>query len=642
MSKGEVKVKWTSKEKIFLAFTGIIAVFARVYKFGSIPFGINQDEAMAGYNAYTLMHDGLRDIFGFRRPMYLTAWGSGMNALESYLAMPFIKAMGTTNISLRLVPLILNLLSLLAVYKASRLFTCRLKSVFILFIFSVMPWHIMAGRWALESNLLPYFLTFGTAFFLYGMMYSPVEKSSGSHHSDNSSGSKAINKSVKYSGIYFLLSSFMFGMSLYTYAAIWMTLPFVLIFMTFYAHGKKRFPVNRYTIASIIIFILFYIPVLLFYFFNKGIIGPLKLPLLTIPKLLYFRSEEVGLNGFFGNFLYTFSYLIIPDDGLVWNSFPKTGLFYYISVIPFFVGLSYSLFLTFYGIKIRLFKKIITPADRKNINDDPVHDDIRSIPYIMVLIIFVCGFFNCSLTDININRANVLWMPYIFFIAVGLIKIFSINFIRSGRRIKMKNEENSFSWKKLFILTLIYLVMFIIFEVSYLSTYNKSLGNLFSPGLSEAVNIAEKYYDESYGKYRSPVDLSTDELMDEFERSTYDDLYIFITDRYSDQKQEDQGAPKIYLAGCPADFARVMYYSHPDLADFLTTVHYDNYPSAYLNVASFCQYDFNPDMNSGPDGRSIYIITPDSNEGTNLLEGLNDPANGHTCIRCGIYNVYLK
>ena len=52
----------------------LLGTFARVYMFGSVPGDINQDEAFAGYNAYTLLHHAA-DSYGYRLPVYLTAWG---------------------------------------------------------------------------------------------------------------------------------------------------------------------------------------------------------------------------------------------------------------------------------------------------------------------------------------------------------------------------------------------------------------------------------------------------------------------------------------------------------------------------------------------------------------------------------------
>jgi hypothetical protein len=88
----------------------LLGTFARVYMFGSVPGDINQDEAFAGYNAYTLLHHAA-DSYGYRLPVYLTAWCSGMNALESYLMIPFVALFGMHVWVIRLPMLLVGLLS---------------------------------------------------------------------------------------------------------------------------------------------------------------------------------------------------------------------------------------------------------------------------------------------------------------------------------------------------------------------------------------------------------------------------------------------------------------------------------------------------------------------------------------------------
>ena len=99
-----------------------IGIFARAFLFGDVPGDINQDEAFAGYNAFTLMHHAA-DSYGYRLPVYLTAWGSGMNALESYLMIPFVAIFGLKVWVIRLPMLIVGILSLVAVYHLVRRFS---------------------------------------------------------------------------------------------------------------------------------------------------------------------------------------------------------------------------------------------------------------------------------------------------------------------------------------------------------------------------------------------------------------------------------------------------------------------------------------------------------------------------------------
>lgn len=146
----------------------LIGILARTFMFGEVPGDINQDEAFAGYNAYTLLHYA-RDSYGYRLPVYLTAWGSGMNALESYLMIPFVALFGLKIWAIRLPMLLVGIFSLVAVYKIVLRFSNTKFALLALFLVAISPWHVMLSRWALESNLAPGFVLFGIFFFIWGL-----------------------------------------------------------------------------------------------------------------------------------------------------------------------------------------------------------------------------------------------------------------------------------------------------------------------------------------------------------------------------------------------------------------------------------------------------------------------------------------
>ena len=77
-------MKLTKTEKCIFFLLLALGIFVRLYRFGSAPPGLNQDEAFAAYDAWALLHYGA-DSSLHRFPVYLTAWGSGMNALERLL-----------------------------------------------------------------------------------------------------------------------------------------------------------------------------------------------------------------------------------------------------------------------------------------------------------------------------------------------------------------------------------------------------------------------------------------------------------------------------------------------------------------------------------------------------------------------------
>ena len=60
---------------IFLVIMAV-AAFVRLYKLGAVPYGLQQDEASIGYDAYTLANFGI-DRNGYHWPIYPITWGCG-------------------------------------------------------------------------------------------------------------------------------------------------------------------------------------------------------------------------------------------------------------------------------------------------------------------------------------------------------------------------------------------------------------------------------------------------------------------------------------------------------------------------------------------------------------------------------------
>ena len=99
---------------VFVVLLGIVLRFTLL---GIIPGNgnLNQDEAFAAYEAFAISNYGI-DSHGYHNPVYLEAWGSGMNALETYCMIPFIKVLGMNAIAVRLPQAILGSLTLIVLY----------------------------------------------------------------------------------------------------------------------------------------------------------------------------------------------------------------------------------------------------------------------------------------------------------------------------------------------------------------------------------------------------------------------------------------------------------------------------------------------------------------------------------------------
>ena len=72
----------------------------RLWRFGAVPGGFNQDGAMAAVDALALSRYGT-DRFGTRLPAHFTAWGYGqMSVLLSYCMVPLIRLFGLSAVTL--------------------------------------------------------------------------------------------------------------------------------------------------------------------------------------------------------------------------------------------------------------------------------------------------------------------------------------------------------------------------------------------------------------------------------------------------------------------------------------------------------------------------------------------------------------
>ena len=412
-------------ELLFAAFL-IMGIAARVWRLGQVPDGMNQDEAFAAYEAYSLLRTGL-DTSGYPFPVYLTAWGSGMNALESYLMIPFIALFGLEAWAVRMPQMIVGVLSLIAAYDVLKRTAGRWAGLCGMFLMAVCPWHIMLSRWALESNLAPGFLLFGLCFFLRGME---------DHR-------------------FFLLSALMYGLSLYCYAAIWPFVPLALLLQAGFALrcGQLRFRGRDglWIGLSVLTLFLLALPLMLFLLVNWGVLHEIRLPFLSIPRLLVMRSGEFSPSGFRKNAAHVLDILLQQRDGLIWNTPKGFGLFYY-GTLPFF----------FVGVCRAFWELFMVLRDGK-----PRTLGLLAIPLFTALFQCLC------LANANVNRMNNLWPMVVLLAAVGMWTLCA----RPGHH-------------ALLAPLVLYAALFIRFETYYFNNYVQESQWAFFYGLEDAVDIA--------------------------------------------------------------------------------------------------------------------------------------------------------
>jgi 4-amino-4-deoxy-L-arabinose transferase-like glycosyltransferase len=347
-------------ELLILLSLCIIGIILRAVLFGKIPPGLNQDEAAAGYEAYSLLLTG-KDKWGNIWPGYFIAWGAGQNVLYSYLLLPIIHFFGLNNLSIRSINLIFGILSIPLLFQFTKNTISKRVAFIVTFLLAINPWHIMLSRWALESNLLPFFTLLG---------FYTIDK--------------ALDFKASLRQRIFCLVPW--AIALYAYGVLYLTLP-VLFFLIFRTYKDRILEHKNQWIAAIFIFSILISPIILFalkniifrsdLFFEKYL--PFSVPLLTSTPLRNINpisNLEFLLNGF--------------QDNNIWNHIPGVPSFYVIA-FPFLC------------IGIHLLR---------NQNNRDRHSKL-----------FVLWLFSCLpllfISSLNINRANSVFIPALVISVIG-------------------------------------------------------------------------------------------------------------------------------------------------------------------------------------------------------------------------------
>ena len=364
-----------NKSRLVASILLLVGFISRVAFLDLLPGGLNQDEASAGYDAFSIMKWGI-DRNGVKLPVHLIAWGSGQNALYSYICIPFIFIFGVNEISLRLPMAIIGCLTLYLLYRLlNKKFNSKIAIVG-LFILVISPWHLIKSRWGLESNLFPDLVFYGFYFLI------------------NYLDSKKV--------YHLIISSVIFGLSSYGYGTSYFFLFFFVIIYCVYLMIRKSMNVVH-SIIHISIIGVICIPIILFLYINIFNKESISLLCFTIPKLNVDRFQSVTnlfSDSFFEsakeNFKNGLNLLLTQYDNLPWNGIPQFGYVYLITLPFTIVGLFYS-----------------------NKENKDLINILRIWLIVSILMLFI--------VSPNINRINIIFIPIIIFSIFGIYEIVSLS-----------------------------------------------------------------------------------------------------------------------------------------------------------------------------------------------------------------------
>jgi len=384
--------KWMNPdtEKWVVLTVLMVAFLIRFWNFGAMPYGMNQDEAMAAVDAKALADYGT-DRFGMYMPVHFTAWGYGqMSVLLSYCMVPFIKLFGFHAISVRLPLLIFSMLGIWAAYRIALVAFDRRTAFFVLLICAINPWHFMQSRWAMDCNMFPHVFILGVMFLLMG-----VKK----------------RRYLYLSMVFFALCMYCYGIALYT-------VPVFLLIMCVYLL-RKRVIVFLNALICVGVYLFISWPFLLTMAINTFKWDTIETPLFTIP---YFKDSVRSKDILF----FSEKPLVQLWENLksIWKVFVEAnGLScnYVEGYAPVF------LFLLPFGIlgMVLLGKQCFQKKNKqtKKIEGQKQTDtcEVAMIGKVAVLSFLLIGFMAGILTNyVNVNRINIIFYPVILLCGLGI------------------------------------------------------------------------------------------------------------------------------------------------------------------------------------------------------------------------------
>lgn len=300
-----------------------LGLFVRFFKADQLP-GLQIDEAMAGYDSWSLANFG-KDSALNKWPVYLVSYGTGQSALYAYLSAPFIKLFGLSVVSIRLAMAIVSSGTLLfASWTAYRLSESKRWTFLSILLFVINPWNILISRFGLDANLAPNFLLVGICLLLWGIQASDEKK-----------------RLFCYIGTIFFVS-----LTAYAYISSWMLLPFLCIGISWLLIKNQWINWKQLAILGGVLFVLI-VPILLFAYNQFFGVKAYSFLGLTIPKMPGTQLEGQSIfndlplfTALAENIKNIFSFIFIShvSDGLIFNSIPGFGVFYYGGLFFFILG----------------------------------------------------------------------------------------------------------------------------------------------------------------------------------------------------------------------------------------------------------------------------------------------------------------
>ena len=382
---------------LLLVFFLIIGVLLRFYDLGEVPYGLQQDEASIGYEAWSLLHYGI-DRYGNPWPIYPITFGPGGGSpLLVYLTILPTMIFGTGALTVRVLPALFGCLTILLGAKLAGLGFGKRAEVIAAFLLALNPWHVIFSRWALDSNTVPFWETLFLLFLLWGV--------------------------CRKSTMLLLPGAFFSGVSLYAYGSTTFVVPLFLLSFALVLLLRKSVTLPQ-VLSCVLVFVLTVLPIGCFYAVNYLGMEGLRLPFFSIQKLMAYRrmfyAFDASLPGkMAGNLRYLARFL---TTGMEEKELASTVLFGYGQMYRF------TFPLTLLGVG-----HAILSVCKKTRSTEEKEEGKWLLSAMLLLLTFWILLFSFFI-ELNVNRMILLLLPLVAFQALGMECLLEKVFAYKGLR----------------------------------------------------------------------------------------------------------------------------------------------------------------------------------------------------------------
>lgn len=163
--------KLIKTEHILIVLILLLSVFLNFFKLNEIPSGVYVDEALSGYNAYSVLQTG-KDEYGKTLPIAFRFFGSYSPPLYTYLTVIPVWLFALNAFSTRFVSALSGVLMTILVFKflgELKIFKNKLSPVVGTLLFVISPWNILFARTGYENYLGFFLFSLGLYFAWKGL-----------------------------------------------------------------------------------------------------------------------------------------------------------------------------------------------------------------------------------------------------------------------------------------------------------------------------------------------------------------------------------------------------------------------------------------------------------------------------------------